>query len=107
MYVVRLRPGTGLDRGWSFMGWRGVGATPKFEKSQSKDSIQTYRLVFLFENRPLVDFQIRNGHVWRPAASRYGSVLGSGVREAALAQLGERRAIILEVPSSIRGVSNF
>ena len=61
----------------------------------------------LFENRSLVDFQIRNGHVWRPAASRYGSVLGSGVREAALAQLGERRAIILEVPSSIRGVSNF
>ena len=25
MYVVRLRPGTGLDRGWSFMGCRGVG----------------------------------------------------------------------------------
>ena len=21
----------------------------------------------LFENRPLIDFQIRNGHVWRPA----------------------------------------
>ena len=35
------------------------------------------------------------------------SVLGGGVREAALAQLGERQAIILEVPSSILGVSNF
>ena len=37
----------------------------------------------------------------------YGAELGPGVGEAALAQLGERRALSLKVPSSIRGVSNF
>ena len=85
---------------------RPAPAAGKFERFQLKIH-PTVGSLFLFENRPLVDFQIRNGHVWRPAASGYGSVLGSGGREAALAQLGERRAIILEVPSSIRGVANF
>ena len=37
----------------------------------------------------------------------YGAELGPGVGEAALAQLGERRALSLKVPGSIRGVSNF
>ena len=50
---------------------RPAPAAGKFKKSQLKIHPKihpTILLLFLFDNRALVDFQIRNGHVCRPGA---------------------------------------